>query len=213
MSLDVQFRPIVDWPQVPTDEPRRSVFRAGYANTLSLLQYELDFLGADNVVFEAYVRPNQVRRDGMLYRNTEPARPGVIIAFDSNLGSYRFPCDTFDHWQCNIRAIALTLEAFRKIDRFGVTKRGEQYRHWDALPPPGQVITADAMTLKQAAEFIGDHGNANHDDVAKHPLVLRKAYRIAASFLHPDKSSGGHDLFVRLQQAYDVLKRHHERNT
>lgn len=36
-------------------------------------------------------------------------------------------------WQINLRAIALGLEALRKLDRYGITSRGEQYTGWRAI--------------------------------------------------------------------------------
>lgn len=42
-------------------------------------------------------------------------------------GHLSYPCDTFTTLQDNLRVIALALEALRMVDRYGVTRRGEQY--------------------------------------------------------------------------------------
>jgi hypothetical protein len=52
----------------------------------------------------------------------------------------------------NARAIALGLEALRKVDRYRITKRGEQYTGWSALPP-ATPMGAAKMTADDALEF------------------------------------------------------------
>jgi hypothetical protein len=52
----------------------------------------------------------------------------------------------------NARAIALGLEALRKVDRYRITKRGERYTGWSALPP-ATPMGAAKMTADDALEF------------------------------------------------------------
>src|SRR5690606_24676973 len=89
------------------------------------------------------------------------AHPGVILSFDSKVGHLSYPCDTFTSWQDNLRAVALALEALRKLDRYGVTKRGEQYRGFlaiEATAAPAGFATAD-----DALHFIGVLAQAEPD--------------------------------------------------
>lgn len=44
--------------------------------------------------------------------------------------------DTYEHWQANVRAIALTLEALRAVDRYGATQ-GRQYAGFQQLTAGG----------------------------------------------------------------------------
>lgn len=60
----------------------------------------------------------------------------------------RLPCDTFSYWKDNVRAVALALEALRKIDRYGV-RTGSQYAGFKALPADDVE-----MTPELAADFI-----------------------------------------------------------
>lgn len=47
--------------------------------------------------------------------------------------AYQFAVDTFVHWQDNLRAIALGMEALRKVARYGIVKGNEQYSGWKQL--------------------------------------------------------------------------------
>jgi hypothetical protein len=38
-------------------------------------------------------------------------------------------------WQDNLRAVALGLEALRRVERYGIAQRGEQYAGWRRADP------------------------------------------------------------------------------
>ena len=86
-----------------------------------------------------------IRTDGLPYANARyGTNPGVIVSFDSRHGPLRYATDAFTEWQDNLRAIALSLEALRAVDRYGVTRRGEQYTGWRAIAAPApEFATAD----------------------------------------------------------------------
>jgi hypothetical protein len=111
-----------------------------------------------------------------------------------------------------VRAIALSLEALRKVDRYGVTKSGEQYKGFKALPPASPTIDSDAMT---AAEFVCRHASSNGwtgtaRSILAHRDEYTKAYRSAAHQTHPDLKNGNAAEFVLLGRAKAVLDRHHQ---
>jgi len=139
--LKLKVRPIQKWPGELTKSRRSSPFRAGYRDTLDLLERELNQLHARNVVVQLAVRESEIALDGNLKAYAKPQYPGVILSFEvfkasgkrneqgQRLGKYEpfsFPCDSFTDWRDNLRAIALGLEALRKIDRYGVTRSGDR---------------------------------------------------------------------------------------
>jgi hypothetical protein len=195
--MEYTFKSIVEWIGNPTPYGRRqrSRFDSTYSQTLQLLERELRHLGAKQVVIQTYHRPYDIRRDGMPRADArQPEQPGVILSFNSKHGPLSYPCDTFTKWEHNLRAIALALEALRTVDRYGVTKTGEQYRGWTALP------AADSKTLEQeAAEFISTISELPSASILGSGEVFRKAYRRCVVELHPD-SGGDNEQFVKLQQ-------------
>lgn len=49
-----------------------------------------------------------------------------------------YATDVCEFWQHNIRSIALGLEALRAVDRYGISRRGEQYAGFRAALTPGE---------------------------------------------------------------------------
>lgn len=184
----IRFRPIDAWPGKPTAIRSHSQFSAKFTQTTELLSRELAHLNAKNVVLQIAMEDRDLRLDGMPRANARASHPGVILAFDSKWGPLKYATDEFRDWQDNVRAIALSMEALRKVDRYGVSKRGEQYTGWKALPV--STDPADAIqTREQAEAFLDEHGGS---------------FKEAASRHHPDKG-GDPDLFRAAVRARDLL--------
>lgn len=149
---DYSFRPIVQWPGKLSVGRRSAPFRSTYNQTLTLLERELRELNGRNVVFQIALPAHQFRKDGLPYADAKPSHPGIILTFNGKHGPIQMPCDAFGEWTDNLRAIALALEALRKVDRYGVTKLGQQYTGWKQLPPP--LVTTAPMTVEQAAAWL-----------------------------------------------------------
>lgn len=173
----VVFRALTVWPHDSTPDHKRRTkwtFKAGWMDTLELLQRELRLLRASNLVIGCGLRATDVRMDGWPRSNArEPVFPGVEISFDSDVlldplarrgkelirhhggvkeaqkathpdvgGDARdfaavqaalerkrlvYATDVCAYWQHNVRSIALGLDALRAVDRYGISKRGQQY--------------------------------------------------------------------------------------
>lgn len=214
MSLDWRVVVIKSWPGVLTRARKYSRFNTTWSATLTLLGKELRQLRAKDVLLQMAVRDRDIRLDGAVRANARPAsHPGVILTFESKHGPLSYPCDTFTEWQANVRAIALALEALRKIDRYGVTKRGEQYTGWGQLPPVGGTTTT--MSPRIAAEILVDVEQLSDDPECGAEILLldygavEATYRNAAKNAHPDRHSGDTERFQLLGRAKAVLDAHH----
>ncbi len=200
--MKIMFVPIKEWPGKKTQRPERARFDTPFQKTLIQMEGEIEKLagrGAE-VLLQAYLRQDQIRIDGWPYSKCVPTEPGVIITFKKRGGQQiSMPCDKFTKWEDNFRAIALSLEALRMVDRYGVTQNGEQYRGWEALPPPSQERTTKA----EAAEVIARWSGFTVSEVLNG--CQGEAIRDAILKTHPDK--GGHaDLFGMVQKAKAVLE-------
>lgn len=197
-------RPIASWPGVLREDRQRvrSPFSSSYSDTMELLDRELRMLRATVTVVQIAVNEGQVRRDGKLYARAIPDHPGVILTFDTKAGHFRYAADRFTHWHDNLRAIALGLEALRKIERYGIGSGTEQYTGFLQLETPA---AQRPMTRREAAEFIGQHGAYDPDAVLIHWPYDGIYYRTCARKLHPDAPYGNDALFKRLQEAKRIL--------
>lgn len=209
-SHDVVFQPIERWPgkETPSYVQKRSPFDAPWTATLDLLDRELHQLRAKLVVIQAFVKPGQLRLDGGLRSGTNPSRPGIILSFDSKNGPMMFPCDTFDKWGDNLRAIALALEALRKIDRYGVTSRAEQYTGFKALPQP-ETIETRIPTREAALAFIFKVVTCTTMEIDAmrrgNAAIIADVIRRAQFITHPDRK-GDPDDFKRVMRCEQLLK-------
>lgn len=199
--MEYEFRPIVNWPGKPTPRRKRAQFKAGYSATLELLETELRMLAARQVVIQLALSDRDIRVDGRPRAGSRPSHPGVILSFQSKHGPLSYPCDTYEDWEDNLRAIALALEHLRAVDRYGVTKRGEQYKGWTQLPPP--AVNGTPTTVIEALTVLADA-------IKRTERVSREnwpdIYRKAAMATHPDRG-GTAEAFKRVQDAKEFLEK------
>lgn len=204
--IQLRFVPIDQWPGERTKNRKFPQFRSTYPQTLDLLEQELVNLRAKEIVLQAFIGWEDIRNDGVPKSSANFRDPGVILTFETKNGTLSFPCDTYTDWQSNLRAIALSLEALRSVNRYGVTRRNEQYQGWRQLA----TSSGKPFPNKEAAAIYLS-GHAGNQPGGWHGMVAdsamrQQAYRRAAAKLHPDAPGGSHDEFVRLQAALAMLE-------
>lgn len=187
--LGVTVRPFSTVPP-PLGEGSRWTFKAPLSSTVDLLYTELRMVGARSIVLEMDIRPQDIRNDGLPRSNARPqSSEAVALSFDTEHGPLRWATNEYGRWESNLRSIALTLQALRAVDRYGVSKRGEQYAGFRALPvssdPADQIVTRE-----QAQAVIDRFGSGD----------VRAALRAT----HPDRG-GDSDDFRRVQKARELL--------
>jgi hypothetical protein len=190
MSFHIVTEPIDAWPLPDTRNRSYPPFTATYRQTELLLHRELGQIGARGpVVMQVVTRngANDLRRDGALRAQAKIEHPGVRLSFESKHGPLTYATDAFDGtysrpaWQQNLRAIALGLEALRKVDRYGIARSGEQYRGWRAIEAAGSDSPMQVLTRWAGPVF----GDRYRDDLPK----LARFARVGA---HPDRNGGDH---------------------
>lgn len=195
--------PIREWPGALTARRTLSNFSASWSATLAEMSREMRHLNARNGELLVAIRPDDFRLDGKPRASAKQEHPGVILSFDSTVGHLSYPCDTFTRWQDNFRAIALALEALRKVDRYGVTKRGEQYRGFLALEataaPAGFATTDDALA------FLGKFAGLGLAEMKSIVGAPARALRRAQRETHPD-AGGDAATFQRVSLAEAKLR-------
>lgn len=219
------FAPIKVWPEGWQDLNRTrgySPFNSTYSATITLLDRELDALRATSAQLQVDARPNQVRGDGQLRSDAKVDHPGVILTIETRqLGTLVYATDRFQGrwgkppWHDNLRAIALGLEALRKVERYGIAERGQQYAGYRELGsgiPIGQEA-APTMSVDEAAAYMakmawpndaGEHHGEDVEFILTDPDVADMAYKLAAKRSHPDVG-GDTETFKKLGEARRIV--------
>jgi hypothetical protein len=204
-------RPISDQTWFGTMGKEASRFKSKWGSTLELLEREVAALDGRDLVLEVDVTESDLRLDGTIRASARPSSSAVVVAFESKHGPLLYRCDRFytnwhdqgPEWQHNVRAIALTLEALRAVDRYGATETGQQYAGWKQLPA-GSGSTASHMTADEAWSILGSFGD---DPIAQQRLAgtTQIQLRKARAFAHPDRHDGDRTLWDQVEQAARVL--------
>lgn len=196
--FDINIEPLGEWRRPVTQRPVRAKFTASWSDTKARLETELRQLGTTGpVAMRLDVTEQDILRDGVRLRaSARPATARVAISFESRHGPLTYATDAYDSWQDNVRAIALSLEALRAVNRYGVSHAGEQYTGWRAIegPRPGFASRAAAIAWLRAQPDLGDTDAMQASD------LLRRAARV----MHPDVDAD-RSRWDRLESARRVL--------
>lgn len=192
--MGITVRPFDD---PPASGERTSPFTGGLGDTLEILARELRELEAATIVLQVGFRDRDLRLDGLPRADARMVHDAVGLAFVSPHGPLKYVTNEFVAasyrrqsfgWSANLRAIALGLEALRKVDRYGISKRGEQYTGWRALPQSTDAV--QNMTLDEARAFIADRYAG---DVVT-----------ALKLTHPDRGGDANE-FRKVQRARELI--------
>lgn len=135
-----------------------------------------------------------VRKDGMPYVGQSiPDDPGVVLYFTRKGVDIAIACDAWETVDANLRAIGLTIEAIRGMERWGTEEMVDRaFTGFTALPEA--IITPPPR--REWYDVLGVQSNSSKQQI-------KTAYRSLAQAHHPD-SGGSDDHFVELTKAYNV---------
>lgn len=203
----VRVRPVEVWPGGLTERRLDAPFSASWTSTCILLATELRMLGASDVVVQVALAERDLRLDGLPRATAHYEHPGVIVSFTSPRagGTVRIATDRFTTPEDNLRAIALALEALRKVDRYGVTSGGEQYTGWLAIEPPDQPPSPDAAA-RLLIEASGETGYGAQTFLSYgYERLRRDVWRAAVRRHHPDAAGRDVAYWRKLVEAKRVV--------
>lgn len=179
-----------------------SGFTAKYSQTLKLLEAELRQLRAKEITIQAGFK--RVRDDGWPYSSSKPDHPAVALQFRAAKGVLVFRAHRYSRFEDNLRAIAMTLQALRAVDRWGVVE-GQQYTGFRQIEAPA---AEDKMTDQAAAAWLAFFSDYSSTDLLGSREKLDLAYKQTLLKLHPDRQdTGSHEGFVKTKQAYELLSK------
>lgn len=141
-----------------------------------------------------------VRRDGMPYANqAKPEDTGVVLYFTRKGQDIAIACDAWWSLDANLRAIGLTIEAIRGMERWGTEEMVDRAFTGFAALPESVIVTP--YTKRPWHEVLEVLPTASMD-------VIQGAYNRLLHRHHPDKGGDPMD-FQELQDAYKQAKEAH----
>lgn len=156
---------------------------------------QLKLLGALDVVISSDL---QLRLDGLpLTKQREPADPGVAVYWCTRTERRVIACDVWTTTRENLRAIGLTVEALRQIERAGATQVLDRAYQGLAALPPGP--TANPFGDYFASGWRQVFGFSPTETVTAEQL--RQRYRRLVKARHPDLG-GTTEQFRELESAW-----------
>jgi hypothetical protein len=131
---------------------------------------------------------NLVLSSNVTLGNENPKDPGVVAYFELRGQSIAIPCDRWDKVSTNVKAIGLTVQAMRGMERWGAKHMiTAMFKGFTALP---------ARSGPSAWEILGIVPEATEAEIVD-------AWRYKAKDAHPD-CGGSHERMTALNEAKDI---------
>lgn len=181
----------VGWPRTPAYDRLNGSFKVLYDQTIRELGEELERLG----VSDAYLSTDQpLRVNGTPRRDTQPGSQYVALYFTRHGKDLCIPCDKFYTVRDNVRAIMLTLQAIRRMERYGTSQMVEAaLTGFTALPASIEMGPGQSRAWHEVLQVSSDAD----------PGVIKAAYRNLSARYHPDNAETGNETeFLAVQKAY-----------
>jgi hypothetical protein len=172
-------------------------FKASNQTVINDLESVLDALDATNPVVSTN---HPLRLDGGLRtaQGMTPDDTGVALYFTRHGKEVCIPCDKFTTVFGNLRAIGLTLEYIRRMERYGTSEMVDAaFRGFTALPESIIMGPGQSRAWHEVLQVASDA------DLS----IIRAAYRNLSARYHPDnKDTGDEAKFAEVQRAYNEVK-------
>lgn len=165
------------WPRSKNTEGSR--FKTKLGPALSFLRREVELLGGKGLVLSSNVTLDV----------QNPKDKGVVAYFTRGETSIAIPCDRWSKVEDNIKAIGLTIEAMRGMDRWGAK---------DMITAMFKgFIAIEERTTRSCWDTLGVSPEATE-------AQIMEAWRRLAQERHQDKPGGSHEAMIELNAAKDL---------
>jgi hypothetical protein len=170
------------WPRTELNRRESSsrFQRVTVAGALSGLREEVRRLGGKDLVLSS----------NYTLGNENPKDPAVVAYFALRERPVAIPCDRWDKVEGNVRAIALTIEAMRGMERWGAKSMIEaMFTGFTALPQQTEATCWEVLGIPQTK---------SEEDI----LI---AWRRQVKKFHPDNpETGNREKFEQVDRAKDT---------
>ncbi len=172
-----------------------------YKRTLRELKVELQHLRVTQAWLQVVLAGGEadLRADGQLRSRAKIISPGVALTVETiDYGRLVYSCDQHEgrwsndppDWQINLRAITIGLHDLRRLERYGVADRGQQYAGFRELGA-GTAVRGATQSREDVARYLATMAGWTTDGAAPQALLtdpaqVDAAWREASKRNHPD---------------------------
>ncbi len=194
-------------PRTPAPSRERARFKVTLAEAVEDLLVELDRMGdVHSVVITSDV---PTRQDGLPLSSGTCDDPGVAVYFVHRGMERVFACDRWDRPAANIRAIGLTIQALRSVERWAASGMVTRVFEGFAALPAGEMAPNPASIPQKRTwrEVFRIHvvNARNNPALRANALdIIRARYKALIRKAHPDAggtNEAATELNVALQEA------------
>jgi hypothetical protein len=177
----------LNWPvgYPRTDRPQNARFDTTFAKSRDAILAEVRRFGGRQCIISSNI---PTKRDGNPYANfARPTDCGIAVYFTYEGEQVVFACDKWTTPEDNLQAIRKAIEAFRGLERWGVSdllKRA--FTGFKAIP--------EQTSGESWWNVLGVSKDAGPDEI-------KRAYKEKLHSVHPDKGGSRED-FEKVQRAY-----------
>lgn len=178
------------WPR--SDGQAYGSFKVSYDEAVRDLTLELERIDASSAVLST---DQPLRVSGTPRRDMSPTSSGVALYFTRHGKDVCIPCDKFNTVRGNIRAIGLTLEGLRRMERYGTSQMVDAaFAGFTAIPANANA-GEPVIPKRPWYEVLGVSPTAPFE-------VVEAAYKAMRRKTHPD-SGGTEREFHEVQAAFE----------
>ena len=190
MPLNYKFSWPLEWPDdyEVTRQPVTSSFTVTQAVARDEMLRELGLLGASSVVITTNLPVN--KQGQVVTRMKATGSEGVAVYFSRRGNEYVIACDRFNDVWDNMRAVGLSVEAIRRLERYGTRQLLEKALGGLLALPPAPATRSWWQVLGLPAAEVAEE-------------VIKAAYRTLAKRYHPEGTEPDADKFREVHQAYE----------
>ncbi len=197
----------LQWPDgwKRTKSRGRPQFQAMFARDRDSVIRQLQRRQASNIVITSDL---PVRNDGLPYANASCSDPGIAVWWVEKGHERVMACDRWQHITFNLRAVEMSLQAIRGLDRWGASEMVERaFAGFAALPPGnGAEVVPPPPSKRSWREVIGGAWHLPELTPAELLSLARVRHRNAIKQHHPD-AGGDPAIAAELNAALDEAER------
>lgn len=201
----------LEWPSgLPRSTPAKARFKTSFSQARRSLYSELDRLGAEHIVLSMNVEYYERGGVQMPYADRrQPDDAGVAVYFLLEGERMCFASDAWDRVEHNMRAIALTIEAMRGIERWGVNEaKRRAFSGFKALPPAEAALEPSHAATPEPVDWRKILGVPEEFAYLITWDQVESLYRQRVRTSHPDrKGAAGNDETALLNAAREAARK------